>query len=90
MADPDVDVNAAAAMFIGTVISDVMSRPIVPHLYPPLDVAADAYARLFLRAIGGSTMIGTTEQTPAIETEPSRDTVGPSSSTSHTPQSTRS
>jgi AcrR family transcriptional regulator len=90
MADPNVSVNAAAVMLVGTVISDVMSRPIVPDVYPPLDQVAEEYAKLFLRAIGVSTIIGPPEETPAIQNISTRSTVGPSSRTSHTSQSSRS
>jgi hypothetical protein len=90
LADPNVNVNAAAVMLIGTVMSDVMGRPIVPAVYPPLDQVADEYAKLFLRAIGVREMIGAPEETPAVETDPTRTTVGPSSSTSHIPESTPS
>jgi AcrR family transcriptional regulator len=52
MADRDADVEAAAVMLTGTVISDVMGRPIVPDVYPPINEVAGRYAVLFLRAIG--------------------------------------
>ncbi len=52
IADRDADVMAAAVMLMGTVISDVMGRPMVPDVYPPLDKVAAQYARLFLRALG--------------------------------------
>jgi AcrR family transcriptional regulator len=84
MADQNVDVNAAAVMLIGTVISDVMGRPIVPDLYPALDRVADEYAKLFLRAIGVGEMIYATEETPAVETDSTRSTVSPYSPQSHT------
>jgi AcrR family transcriptional regulator len=90
LADPNVNVNAAAVMLIGTVMSDVMGRPIVPDVYPPLDQVADEYAKLFLRAIGVSTSFGAPEETPAVETHSTRNTVGPSSSTTHIPESTPS
>jgi AcrR family transcriptional regulator len=90
LAGPDVDVNGAAVMLTGTVISDVMGRPIVPDVYPPMDEAAERYATLFLRAIGVREKIGSPEETPAIETAPHGTTVSPSSRTSHTPNSTRS
>lgn len=52
IADPGADVDGAAVMLTGTVISDVMGRPIVPDIYPPIDEVAGRYAVLFLRAIG--------------------------------------
>ena len=54
LADPTIDVDAAAVMLTGAVMSDVMGRPIVPDVYPPLDTVAERYATLFLRAIGGA------------------------------------
>jgi AcrR family transcriptional regulator len=52
MADPQADVDVAAAMLTGTVMSDAMARHFVPDVYPPLDEAAGRYVALFLRAIG--------------------------------------
>lgn len=49
---PDVDIHTAAVMLTGTVISDVMGRPIVGDVYPPRDQVAERYAALFLRALG--------------------------------------
>jgi AcrR family transcriptional regulator len=90
MAAPDVDVNAAAVMLTGTVISDVMGRPIVPEVYPPIDVVSDQYATLFLRAIGVRDNIGAPEQTPASETGAGRDTEGPTAAQTNTSKRTRS
>jgi AcrR family transcriptional regulator len=52
LADRDVDVNDAAVILVGTVMSDVMGRPIVPDVYPSVDEAPRRYATLFLRTIG--------------------------------------
>lgn len=52
LADAHADVEAAAVMIMGTVISDVMGRPIVPDVYPPIEEVAERYATLILRAIG--------------------------------------
>jgi AcrR family transcriptional regulator len=90
LADPTVDVNAAAVMLTGTVMSDVMGRPIVPDVYPPLDEVAEQYATLFLRAIGVREMIVPPEETPIVETTATGSTVGPTSRTPHTQHSTRS
>ena len=54
LADPDADVEAAAVMLVGTVMSDAMARHFVPDVYPPLDEAAGRYVACFLRAIGAS------------------------------------
>lgn len=64
-ADADVDVETAAVMLTGTVMSDVMGRPIVPDVYPPLAEVAERYARLFLRAIGCTAAIVATAA-PAV------------------------
>ena len=52
LASADLDVSTAAVMLTGTVMSDVMGRPIVPDVYPPVEEVAERYATLFLRAIG--------------------------------------
>lgn len=54
MADPDSDVEAAAVMLTGTVMSDAIARSFVPEVYPPLDEAAGRYAKCFLRTIGAN------------------------------------
>jgi AcrR family transcriptional regulator len=51
LADPCADVDAAAVMLTGTVMSDAIARPIVPEVYPPLAEAAQRYTRLFLRSV---------------------------------------
>ena len=48
----DADVEAAAVMIIGTIMSDAMARSFVPEVYPPLDEAAERYTQCFLRMIG--------------------------------------
>jgi AcrR family transcriptional regulator len=52
LSDPDSDVEAAAVMLTGTVMSDAIARSFVPEVYPPLDEAAGRYVRCFLRMIG--------------------------------------
>ena len=52
LSDPDSDVDAAAVMLTGTVMSDAIARSFVPEVYPPLDEAAGRYAQCFLRMIG--------------------------------------
>lgn len=54
LADPDADVDAAAVMLVGTVMSDAIARHFVPDVYPPIDEAAGRYVACFLRAIGAS------------------------------------
>jgi AcrR family transcriptional regulator len=56
MADLDADVDAAAVMLVGTVMSDAMARSIVPDVYPPVDEAAERYATCFLRMLGLKTI----------------------------------
>lgn len=51
-ADPDCDVEAAAVMLTGTVMSDAIARSFVPDVYPPLDSAAERYVNCFLQMIG--------------------------------------
>ena len=52
MAARDVNVEVAAVMLTATVMSDAVSRHIVPEVYPPIDTAAEQYVRAFLRLIG--------------------------------------
>ncbi|MEO8620442.1 MAG: TetR/AcrR family transcriptional regulator [bacterium] len=52
MASPDSDVDAAAVMLTGTVMSDAIARSFVPEVYPPLDEAACRYVQCFLQMIG--------------------------------------
>ena len=52
MANPDLDVDAAAVMLTGTVMSDAIARSFVPEVYPPLDEAAGRYVQCFLQMIG--------------------------------------
>jgi len=51
--DHSPDLGAAIAMLMGAVFGDAMGREMIPENYPsPIEHAAGAYARLFLRAIG--------------------------------------
>jgi AcrR family transcriptional regulator len=51
--DHSPDFGAAIAMLMGAVFGDAMGREMIPENYPsPIEHAAGAYARLFLRAIG--------------------------------------
>ena len=52
MADADADVEVAAVMLTGTVMSDVMGRSIVPDVYPPIESAAQRYVDCFLKMLG--------------------------------------
>lgn len=52
LASADSDVDAAAVMLVGTVMSDAMARSFVPEVYPPLEEAAARYTQCFLRMIG--------------------------------------
>lgn len=52
MARADIDVDAAAVMLVGTVMSDAIARSFVPEVYPPIDEAAERYTRCFLQMIG--------------------------------------
>lgn len=54
MADPDADIDAAAVMLTGTVMSDGIARHFVPEVYPPIDEAAARYVRCFLLTIGAT------------------------------------
>jgi AcrR family transcriptional regulator len=52
-ADESVDPAAATAMLMGALFSDAVSRDLMPACFPiPIEEAAGAYTRLFLRAIG--------------------------------------
>ena len=52
LSSPDSDVEAAAVMLTGTVMSDGIARSFVPEVYPPLEQAAERYTQCFLRMIG--------------------------------------
>ena len=52
LASKDADVETAAVMLTGTVMSDAMARSFVPEVYPPLDEAAARYVQCFLQMIG--------------------------------------
>jgi hypothetical protein len=39
-------------MLTAIVMSDAVSRHIVPDVYPPVDTAAEQYVRAFLRLLG--------------------------------------
>lgn len=48
-----LEVNAAVAMLMNAYFGDAMSRGMMPELFPsPVEKAAGAYVRVFLRAIG--------------------------------------
>ncbi len=55
LAAPDVNAEVAAVMLVATVMSDAISRHIVPEVYPPVDSAPEQYVRAFLRLIGVNT-----------------------------------
>ena len=46
------DTAAASAMLMGALFSDAMGRDAMPGVFPHSELAAAAYARLFLRALG--------------------------------------
>jgi AcrR family transcriptional regulator len=51
----DVNAKAAAAMLIGTILSDAMGRDAMPDIYPtPSATAIAQYTTLFLNAIGAT------------------------------------
>jgi AcrR family transcriptional regulator len=52
LADLDADVDAAAVMLVGTIMSDAIARSFVPDVYPPADEAAQRYVSCFLRMLG--------------------------------------
>ena len=52
LSNPHSDVDAAAVMLTGTVMSDALARSFVPEVYPPLDEAAGRYVQCFLQMIG--------------------------------------
>jgi hypothetical protein len=52
LAARDVNVEVAAVMLTATIMSDAVSRHIVPDVYPPRDTAAEQYVRAFLRLLG--------------------------------------
>jgi AcrR family transcriptional regulator len=54
LADQDADVDAAAVMLVGTVMSDAIARSFVPEVYPPVGEAAERYTQCFLRMLGFS------------------------------------
>jgi len=51
-ADAGVNAEVAAVMLTATVMSDAVSRHIVPEVYPPIESAAEQYVRAFLRLVG--------------------------------------
>jgi len=56
LADAGADPRVAAALLMGAVFSDALTRDIQPERYPlPPDESAAQYAALFLRAIGAET-----------------------------------
>ena len=52
LAARDVNAEVAAVMLTATIMSDAVSRHIVPEVYPPVDTAAEQYVRAFLRLLG--------------------------------------
>ncbi|MEP6992138.1 MAG: helix-turn-helix domain-containing protein [bacterium] len=52
MANPDADVETAAVMLTGTVMSDAIARSFVPEVYPPMEDAPARYVRCFLQMMG--------------------------------------
>jgi AcrR family transcriptional regulator len=62
----DIDVDVAAVMLTGVVMSDAMARHFVPDVYPPLGEAAERYVRSFLRIIGAPPSNGVASGTAAL------------------------
>lgn len=54
LASRDVNAEVAAVMLVATVMSDAISRHIVPDVYPPMASAPEQYVRAFLRLIGAN------------------------------------
>ncbi len=54
LARADVNAEVAAVMLTATVMSDAVSRHIVPDVYPPIESAAEQYVRAFLRLVGAN------------------------------------
>jgi AcrR family transcriptional regulator len=65
LAGRDVDVEVAAVMLTATVMSDAVSRHIVPEVYPPIESAAEQYVRAFLRLIGADATAPSASPSPA-------------------------
>lgn len=65
LAGRDVDVEVAAVMLTATVMSDAVSRHIVPEVYPPIESAAEQYVRAFLRLIGADATASAAPPSPA-------------------------
>jgi AcrR family transcriptional regulator len=70
LADRDVNVEVAAVMLTATVMSDAVSRHIVPEVYPPVESAAEQYVRAFLRLIGADAAVASAAAVPS-ESAPS-------------------
>jgi AcrR family transcriptional regulator len=51
-ADDTQDVATAVTILTSAIFGDVIGRPMVPEVFPPLEEAATLYARCFLRMIG--------------------------------------
>ena len=65
LSNPDSDVDAAAVMLTGTVMSDAIARSFVPEVFPPLDEAAGRYTQCFLQMIGVKKNAATSVETKA-------------------------
>lgn len=65
LARRDIDVEVAAVMLTATVMSDAVSRHIVPEVYPPIESAAEQYVRAFLRLIGADAAAPSALPSPA-------------------------
>ena len=50
----DGNAEVAAVMLVATIMSDAISRHIVPDVYPPEKTAAEQYVRAFLRLLGAN------------------------------------
>jgi AcrR family transcriptional regulator len=66
MADRDLNVEVAAVMLSATVMSDAVSRHIVPEVYPPIDTAAEQYVRAFLRLIGAHAVLSSSAPSKSV------------------------
>lgn len=62
-----LDLNAAVAMLMNAYFGDAISREVMPEMFPsPVEAAAGAYVRVFLRAIGFLGFHGATALSPTL------------------------
>jgi AcrR family transcriptional regulator len=71
LADRDVNAEVAAVMLTATVMSDAVSRHIVPDVYPPIESAAEQYVRAFLRLLGSRASVAAAAAASPFDSPPS-------------------